>query len=108
MTETDVPVISIQIDKCNKDGLCAELCPVRVFDVSANGVPQIRHPEEWCAWNGLLQSAAAGEHLREYAALANFLGIPSGNRCYAAATIGYPAVRFHSIPEREVAITWIG
>jgi len=59
-------------------------------------------------WNGLLQGAAAGDHLRGFTKLAEFLKIPKGQKCYAAATVGYPAVRLHSLPPREVAITWIG
>jgi len=59
-------------------------------------------------WNGLLQDAAAGAYLRRFDWLAKLLGIPAGHRCYAAATIGYPAVRLHSVPRRDVAVTWIG
>jgi len=59
-------------------------------------------------WNGLLQGAAAGDHVRGFRKLAEFLKIPEGHKCYAAATVGYPAVRLHSLPPREVSITWIG
>jgi len=59
-------------------------------------------------WNGLLQRAAVGDHLWRFTKLAEFLAIPEGHKCYAAATVGYPAVRLHSRPPREVAITWIG
>ena len=59
-------------------------------------------------WNGLLQGAAAGDHVRGFRKLAEFLKIPEGHKCYAAATVGYPAVRLHSLPLREVGITWIG
>ena len=59
-------------------------------------------------WNGLLQGAAAGDHVRGFTKLAELLGIPEGHKCYAAATVGYPAVRLHSLPPREVSITWIG
>lgn len=58
-------------------------------------------------WNGLLQDAAAGAHLRRFDRLAKLLGIPVGHRCYAAATIGYPAARLHSIPRRDVRIGWV-
>jgi nitroreductase/NAD-dependent dihydropyrimidine dehydrogenase PreA subunit len=58
-------------------------------------------------WNGLLQDAAAGAHLRRFDALSKLLGIPAGHRCYAAATIGYPSVRLHSVPRRDVALTFI-
>lgn len=58
-------------------------------------------------WNGLIQGAAAGDHLRNFTKLSDFLKIPKGHKCYAAFTIGYPAVKLHSIPERKVDITWI-
>ena len=58
-------------------------------------------------WNGFLQGAAAGDHLRGFSALRNFLKIPPGNRCYAAATVGYPALKLHSSPRRDVAVEWI-
>ncbi len=58
-------------------------------------------------WNGLIQMAAAGEHMRNFSKLKKFLKIPKGHKCYAAITLGYPSVKLHSIPEREVNITWI-
>ncbi|HOX47380.1 MAG TPA: nitroreductase family protein [Myxococcota bacterium] len=58
-------------------------------------------------WNGLLQDAAAGAHLRRFDRLSKLLGIPAGHRCHAAATIGYPALRLHSVPLRDVALAWV-
>ncbi len=58
-------------------------------------------------WNGLLQDAAAGAHLRGFDKLSSLLHLPDGHRCYAAATIGYPAVKLLSVPHRDVAITWV-
>ena len=58
-------------------------------------------------WNGLLQTAAAGEHLKNFTKLSEFLKIPKGHKCYAAATAGYPSIKLHSTPKREVNITWI-
>jgi nitroreductase len=58
-------------------------------------------------WNGLLQGAAAGDHLRGFTKLADFLKIPKGHKCYAAMTVGYPAIDLHSIPERKVDIVRI-
>lgn len=58
-------------------------------------------------WNGLIQGAAAGDHLKGFTKLAEFLHIPGENKCYAAMTIGYTTVTLHSIPERKVDITWI-
>ncbi len=59
-------------------------------------------------WNALLQGAAAGDHVRRFTKLARLLEIPEGHRCYAAATLGYPAVTLHSLPPRDVNIKWIG
>ncbi|MGE5458579.1 MAG: nitroreductase family protein [Methanococcaceae archaeon] len=58
-------------------------------------------------WNGLIQGAAAGDHLKGFTKLAEFLKIPEGHKCYAAMTAGFPSINLHSIPERKVDITWI-
>ncbi len=58
-------------------------------------------------WNGLIQMAAAGDHVRGFTKLAEFLKIPKGHKCYAAMTIGIPAIALHSIPERKVEIAWV-
>lgn len=51
--------------------------------------------------------AAAGEHIRNFSKLGKFLKIPEGHKCYAALTAGYPSIKLHSIPERNVNIKWI-
>jgi nitroreductase len=58
-------------------------------------------------WNGLIQMAAAGAHLRGFTRLAEFLRVPQGHKCYAAMTLGYPSANLHSLPERQVDLTWI-
>lgn len=58
-------------------------------------------------WNGLIQGAAAGDHLKGFTKLADFLKIPKGHKCYAAMTAGYPSIELHSIPERSVDVSWI-
>lgn len=58
-------------------------------------------------WNGLIQGAAAGDHLQGFNRLSEFLKIPKDHKCYTAMTIGYPSLGLHSIPERKVDITWI-
>ena len=58
-------------------------------------------------WNGLIQGTAAGDHLKGFTKLADFLKIPKDQKCYAAMTLGYPSINLHSIPERKVEITWI-
>lgn len=58
-------------------------------------------------WNGLIQGAASGDHLKGFKKLEKFLKIPEGLKCYAAMTIGFPSVKLHSIPERKTEISWI-
>lgn len=58
-------------------------------------------------WNGLLQGASAGDHLKEFTKLSEFLKIPKDHKCYSAMTVGYPSINLHSIPERKVDISWI-
>ena len=58
-------------------------------------------------WNGLIQGAAAGDHLQGFKKLSEFLRIPKGHKCYAAMTAGYPSINLHSIPERKVDVAWI-
>lgn len=58
-------------------------------------------------WNGLIQGAAAGDHLKNFSLLSDFLGIPERHKCYAAMTIGYPSVKLHKIPERKTSIRFI-
>lgn len=58
-------------------------------------------------WNGLIQGAAAGDHLKGFTKLADFLKIPKDHKCYAAMTAGFHTIALHHIPERKVDITWI-
>jgi NAD-dependent dihydropyrimidine dehydrogenase PreA subunit/nitroreductase len=58
-------------------------------------------------WNGLIQGAASGDHLKGFKKLEKFLKIPEGHKCYAAMTVGFPSVKLHSIPERKTEISWI-
>ena len=58
-------------------------------------------------WNGIIQGAAAGDYIKNFNKMSEFLKIPHGHKCYAAMTIGFPSVKFHSIPERKTEITWI-
>lgn len=59
-------------------------------------------------WNGWISKAASGDHLKSFTRLGEFLGLPEGHRCYAAATIGYPSLRLHSVPDRRTSIRWVG
>lgn len=56
-------------------------------------------------WNGFLAKAATGfkvkSHMRE------MLQLPDHHDVYSAATIGYPRLRLHSLPQRETSIRWI-
>lgn len=78
---------------------CDTACMMVQLFAEANGLGT--------CWNGLIQGAAAGDHLKGFTKLAEFLKIPEGHKCYAAMTIGYPSISLHSIPERKVDIMWI-
>lgn len=58
-------------------------------------------------WNGLIQGAAAGDYVRKFSKMKELLKIPQDHKCYAAMTIGYPSVSFHSVPERKTDISWL-
>ncbi len=58
-------------------------------------------------WNGWLAHAAASDHVRGCNGLANLLQLPDGHKVYAAATIGYPRIKLHSVPHRETVVHWI-
>jgi ferredoxin/nitroreductase len=78
---------------------CDTACMMIQLYAEANGLGT--------CWNGLIQMAAAGDHIRGFTRLADYLKIPEGHKCYAAMTLGYPTTTLHSIPERKVDITWI-
>ena len=59
-------------------------------------------------WNGYLQHAAAGDHEKGFTKLRDFLGIPAGYKVYGALTVGWPAIRLHSVPPRKTEIRWVG
>ena len=58
-------------------------------------------------WMGWVQFAARGFQVRSFSALKDFLRIPDENWVYAAMTVGFPAVRLHSLPYRVTNCTWI-
>ncbi len=58
-------------------------------------------------WNGWIAMAASGYKLRSFTALRQLLGIPAHHDVYAAATVGWPRYRLHSLPPRETSIRWI-
>jgi ferredoxin len=37
--------ISINADKCKRDGMCASVCPMRIFSQENDAVPQVNEPE---------------------------------------------------------------
>ena len=87
----------------------ASSCPQPDCDAALYSVLLFAHAHGLgTCWNGLLQGAAAGDHLRNWKALHDLLGIPAGHRCYAAATVGYPVLKLHRVPRRDVALHWIG
>lgn len=58
-------------------------------------------------WNGWLDYAASGRHVKGFRVLRDFLKLPDDNDVYAAATLGFPRIRLHSVPQRETQIEWI-
>jgi nitroreductase/NAD-dependent dihydropyrimidine dehydrogenase PreA subunit len=77
---------------------CAAVSYIQLY-AYANGIGT--------CWNGLLQMAAAGEHVKNFTKLSEFLRIPHGNKCFAAITAGYPSLPLKRIPRRSVDIGWI-
>ena len=57
--------------------------------------------------SGIIQGAAAGDYIKNFKKMSEFLKIPNGHKCYAAMTIGFPSIKLHSIPERKTEISWI-
>jgi ferredoxin len=39
------PSISIHADRCRHDGLCAKVCPVRIFTAAEGAAPAVAHAE---------------------------------------------------------------
>lgn len=58
-------------------------------------------------WNGWIGHAAAGDHAR-FEDLHDLLGLPSDHRVVEAATIGWPKLKLHSVPERRTDLHWFG
>jgi nitroreductase/ferredoxin len=58
-------------------------------------------------WNGFLSRAASGFRVPEFTALRELLDIPDHHDVYAAATLGFPALKLHSVPQREIRAHWV-
>jgi nitroreductase/NAD-dependent dihydropyrimidine dehydrogenase PreA subunit len=58
-------------------------------------------------WNGYLSKAASGFRLERFTALRELLGLPDHHDVYAAATLGFPSVTLHSVPQRESRAHWV-
>jgi len=58
-------------------------------------------------WNGFLSRAASGFRVPRFTALRELLEIPDHHDVYAAATLGIPAFKLHSVPEREIQAHWV-
>jgi nitroreductase/Pyruvate/2-oxoacid:ferredoxin oxidoreductase delta subunit len=59
-------------------------------------------------WNGFLSKAASGFRRKGFTALREMLDLPDHHDVYAAATLGYPRFRPHSVPQRETRAHWVG
>jgi nitroreductase/NAD-dependent dihydropyrimidine dehydrogenase PreA subunit len=58
-------------------------------------------------WNGYLSRAASGYKIGKLTALRELLELPDHHDVYAAATVGFPALRLHSVPQRESRASWV-
>jgi len=58
-------------------------------------------------WNGWIAMAASGFKVRSFTALRELLELPAHHDVLAAATLGWPKYRLHSLPPRETKIRWI-
>lgn len=58
-------------------------------------------------WNGWLQKAATAFKMKTFTDLRQMLGIPDDHDVLAAATLGYPALRLHSVPQREIEVRFV-
>jgi nitroreductase/ferredoxin len=58
-------------------------------------------------WNGYLAKAASGFRIASFTALREMLELPDHHDVYAAATLGYPHVKLHSVPQRETRTHWL-
>jgi len=58
-------------------------------------------------WNGYLSKAASGFKIGTFTALRKMLDLPDHHDVYAAATLGFPSVRLHSVPQRESRVHWV-
>jgi nitroreductase/NAD-dependent dihydropyrimidine dehydrogenase PreA subunit len=58
-------------------------------------------------WNGFLSRAASGFRLKGFTALREMLELPDHHDVYAAATVGFPRFRLHSVPQREGRVHWV-
>ena len=58
-------------------------------------------------WNGWLAKAGDAFKARKAKGLRRMLGIPEHHVVGAAMTLGYPAVRLHSVPQRETHLHWV-
>jgi NAD-dependent dihydropyrimidine dehydrogenase PreA subunit len=55
-----VASISIDEDVCARDGLCARICPTRVFTPTENGAPRIGHEAPCCLCGQCLAACPSG------------------------------------------------
>lgn len=58
-------------------------------------------------WNGWLGHAPTGAHVSGFTQLQELLGLPDTHRVVEAATVGWPRVRLHRLPQRETEIRWV-
>jgi len=57
-------------------------------------------------WNSWIAKAADAFKVKRAVGLRRMLAIPEHHKVGAAMTIGFPAIKLHSVPQRETAIHW--
>jgi hypothetical protein len=58
-------------------------------------------------WNGYLSKAASGFKMASFRALREMLEVPDHHDVYSAATVGFPHLKLHSVPERQTRTHWM-
>ncbi len=57
--------------------------------------------------NGYLSKAASGFRVGSFTALYELLEIPEHHDVYSAATLGFPRLKLHSIPQRNTQVRYL-
>lgn len=91
--------ILFDYEKCNTDGICAEVCPRKLISVDDNDKKPgpIPGAAELCINCGHCLAACPTGAIT----LIEALGIPPDHRLYGAMVVGYPKYSYRRIPPRN-------